>query len=277
MNTHTLTTAMVVAFVFGSVLVYVEHQRLDDLQAGGRTPLVEIPLAQRMEPDCLSGGDDRPDGTAGRPRPRSPFGLHARVTAPIDVILVREGDSVRAGEPLIRLDAAGLAIDEQLAAAEVALAEASLRRLRKARESEREQARTECEGVAAELEAAETNLARIETWFARQAATRKMLDEHLTRVTSLKAQLAAAEGRLRLLARGPDQEETEAARAALAAAQARLSRARLHRQWAVVRAPVAGRIVAINGALGELAGPDQPDPVIVLSAETGVRQACLNR
>ena len=63
---------------------------------------------------------------SGRLVARQAGAVAARITAPIDAILVDVGDQVEAGQPLIKLDADRLSHQRELSAAELARAEAAL-------------------------------------------------------------------------------------------------------------------------------------------------------
>ena len=159
----------------------------------------------------------------------------AQVSGPIAEVLVREGDRVKAGQLLFRIDAAPYQV--ALLQAEAQLASAQL--------SER-QVITEAAGTTADIVGAQGQLTIAERGLARQSellkqgfTTRSSYDAALAQVTQARTALAEARAQAAnkqaAIAPGGDQPSEAAARAAIA-------KARLDLQRTEVRAPTDGTI-----------------------------------
>lgn len=145
--------------------------------------------------------------------------VSAEIEAPILEVLVRNGEAVRRGQPLVRLE--GATLRDQLRQAEAAV------RL-----------------AAAAAQGARARVAEVEAQVVR---TRVLAKEELVSQLALEtqeAQLAAARAAA----------EQEAARVEQARATVQERRTALDRT--VVRAPVDGRVGQRNAEIGMLAGPD---------------------
>lgn len=145
--------------------------------------------------------------------------VRAEIEAPILEVLARNGEAVRRGQPLVRLE--GDTLQDQLRQAEASV------RL-----------------AAAAAQGARARVAEVEAQVVRtRALAREKLVSELELETQ-EAQLAAARA-------AADQE---AARVEQARATVQERRSALDRT--VVRAPVAGRVGQRNAEVGMLAGPD---------------------
>lgn len=161
--------------------------------------------------------------------------IGAQVSGPIAQVFVRDGDRVRAGQLLFRIDPEPYRV--ALAQAEAQLAAARL--------AERQDV-TEAAGTTADIVGAQGVLTIAERALARQAellkggfTTRARYDEALAQVTQARTALADARSRAAnaraALAPGGEQPGEAAARAAIAKARLDLSRTE-------VRAPTSGTI-----------------------------------
>jgi multidrug efflux system membrane fusion protein len=141
--------------------------------------------------------------------------IRPRVAGPIEAVLFREGDVVRAGQPLFRIDPRPFDVAVERARAELQLA--------RAKES---LARSEAERAQ------------------RLAADQAISAEEVERRTSAHAEAAARS----------------------AAAQAALDAAGLDREFAVIRAPMAGRIGRALVTAGNYVAAGAGQPLATLSA-----------
>ncbi|URD62110.1 HlyD family secretion protein [Sphingomonas sp. KRR8] len=173
----------------------------------------------------------------------------AQVTGPISEVFVKEGDKVKAGQLLFRIDPAPYRV--ALAQAQAQLAAAQL--------AER-QVVTQAAGTSADITGAQNQLSIAQRALARQAellkrgfTTRVSYDEKLAAVRNAETALADARARAAnahaAVAPGGEQPSEAAARAAIAKAQLDLSRTD-------VRAPASGTVANADRLLpGQQAVP----------------------
>ena len=177
----------------------------------------------------------------------------------IGEITVREGDEVRRGALLARLQAPELearkaATEAQLEAARAALAELEAG----ARSEEIAQARAAVRAAEQQREDARRDLRRARVLHDGGAISQEALDKAETRAEVAEASLEQARERLRALETGPRQERIRAQRAAVAAAEASVRQADAALENAVVEAPFDGRITTRHRDPGETVQPGQP-------------------
>jgi RND family efflux transporter MFP subunit len=168
--------------------------------------------------------------------------ISSRVMAPIVRVLVRPGERVRRGQPLIELDAAEVT-------AQAARARAGL-----------EGARANARVVASDREAAEAGVAlarathtRIAGLHAQRSATTQELDQ-------ATAALRQAEARLAMTA-----AQTEATGRSIEAAGAAARAADIAQTWSVLTSPLDGTVAARHADPGSMASPGQPLLVVEAS------------
>jgi RND family efflux transporter MFP subunit len=159
----------------------------------------------------------------------------SRVTAPVTQVMVRAGDRVRAGDPLVQLDARDLTARLAQANAAVRAAEEALRAARSGQAA-----------AAAERTLAEAWHARMTKLRQSEAATAQEFDEADARLAAASARAAAA------------QASVDQAAAQLASARAGVDVAAITESYAVIRAPFDGEVTERFIDPGHLAAPGQP-------------------
>ncbi len=144
---------------------------------------------------------------SGNVAPNRQVVLTFRTPGQVAAILVEEGQNVRAGDVLARLDTAELELAVRQAEVNVRAAEARLRQLRRPG--------TPAEVAAAEaaLRSAQENLARVKAGPSPEE------------IAAARAQVEAAEAALQRLLAGPDEAQVAQAKATLAQAEAALRQA----------------------------------------------------
>lgn len=155
---------------------------------------------------------------SGVVRAENQVAIRPEIEAPIVEVLVRNGDTVRSGQPLVRQDAS--ALNQQ-----VREAEASVRLARAAAEEE--------EAGVAEVEA------RVRR--SRSLAEEKLISQQ--ELETLEAQLAAARA------------SAAQAMARVEQAEAALAERRRELERATIRAPITGTIGRRDAEVGMIAGP----------------------
>ena len=188
----------------------------------------------------------------------------ATLTGRVARVAVREGDAVRAGDPLVLLETDEAA--SALAQAEASVAQARAR-LQGLRGSGREVAQAQSAQAEATLHAAERELARTEQLVAQGFLSAARLDEARRAVEVARAQLDAARAQRQALGdAGSDLMQAQAqliqAEAARAAAQARLAQM-------TVRAPADARVLLRHVEPGQIV---QPGTVLLALALAGPTQ-----
>lgn len=167
----------------------------------------------------------------------------AKITGRIAVVTVKEGDTVRAGQVLVRLEGGELAAQVAQAEANVRAARARLHMLEQgARPQERAQVEISVLQARANLESAKENLSRMQALYEAGAVGKAQLDAAQLQYEVARAQYDASRQQWSMTEIGPRPEEIEMARAQVAQAQAAATFARLQATNATITAPIAGTI-----------------------------------
>lgn len=186
---------------------------------------------------------------SGRVLARSKASLGSPLTGRVEAVLVEEGDRVRAGQPLVRLD-------EREAAATLAEARA---RLEKTRIADRRGAREERRQAALRLALEERELSRVASLRAEGYVSEREEDDARKARDLAASALAAAEARE--TAADADGADERAAKAAVAAAEARLAQLR-------VVAPEPGVVLVRSVEPGDVVSPGKVLLTLALDRET---------
>jgi multidrug efflux pump subunit AcrA (membrane-fusion protein) len=172
--------------------------------------------------------------------------VKARVPGTVAALLVKEGDRVKAGQLLARLDNKALAYDLQRTRADVRAST-----LRTAGASPQLAALTASrQSIAVDLKLAESELTRAEALEQKGAMARDELDRRRERVEKLKAEWAAAGARIASMQIDlrADRERAGAVEGAMAAQNADTE----------VRAPEDGTVIRKSVELGEAVVVSEP-------------------
>jgi HlyD family secretion protein len=190
---------------------------------------------------------------------------------------VAEGDRVKAGDLLAKLDVADTELALARARAERDQADAQVRLLlagarpEDVRQAEAQLAATQTTVAAAqaELASAQADVDRFEALLASNSGSRKQRDDAVTRRDVARARLQGAQDQVRAaresLARlraGSRREEVDAARARVAAAAAQIATYQKAISDATILAPVGGIVTEKLADPGELIQPRAPILVI---------------
>jgi multidrug resistance efflux pump len=181
-------------------------------------------------------------------------------------ILVDEGDSVKRGQVLARLD-------DRLAKAQVAAAEAQLgqaqARYQLARRGPRSEdiaaARADAEAAAASAQHRGAEQARSDQLGKVGALATTLVDADDAAARVATAEAAAATARYQSLARGTRIEQVDEAKAQLALAQAQLDGAKVALDQTVLVAPSDGVILRRTSEVGALVTLTTPIPVLTMA------------
>jgi HlyD family secretion protein len=175
-----------------------------------------------------------------------------------------EGDEVRAGELVARLDTLGAEHRLAAARATAAAADAQLRLLLAgSRAEDLRRAEENLARAQAELDAARRDLVRLEGLAERGSATEKARDDARTRREVTGRAVEAARAELDKLVAGPRRQEIEAARAQRAAAEAQVALVDQQITDATVVAPRDGVLIERVAEPGEVLPPGATIAVLV--------------
>ncbi|RPI50673.1 MAG: biotin/lipoyl-binding protein, partial [Acidobacteria bacterium] len=192
-------------------------------------------------------------------------------------LMIQEGDRVKRGDVIARLDSRDADLALQRAKAERAQADAQLRLLQAgSRPEDIRQAEAQAAAVVAEvaaaqadLEGAETDLQRFERLLQSNSGSQKQRDDAATRrdmardrLTAARAREAAARAAVARLRSGSRREEIEAARARVAAVDAQIATLEKSRSDATVASPVDGIVTERLLDLGEMVAPRAPIAIV---------------
>jgi HlyD family secretion protein len=194
-----------------------------------------------------------------------PNELRAQVVGRVLEVAVCEGDLVKAGDLLVKLD--GTAQRSRFALAKADLAEAEARRERLvngAHEQERREAAARLAAATAQLDGATRRLERASGLRGKGAVSQQQFDDLAAEERTAQALLDAARARNELLAAPARPDDLRLARVAIDAAKARLELARSEWEQTVILAPCDAQVLKIGVRLGELAAPGAALPAVVV-------------
>ncbi|HEU5261170.1 MAG TPA: efflux RND transporter periplasmic adaptor subunit [Gemmatimonadales bacterium] len=190
----------------------------------------------------------------------------------IESIVVREGDRVKAGQELARLDLAELEARRHAAQAQVAAARALLVELETgSREEEVLQARAALRAAEERVTNAERDAERLRRLFEGGAVSRQALDHQESALEQARAERDRARESLRLVEAGPRRERISAQRAALAQAGATVAQINAVFRQAVVAAPFDGVVTVRHREPGETVAPGVPVVTVMNPDDRWVR------
>jgi HlyD family secretion protein len=173
--------------------------------------------------------------------------IGAQVTGTVASVPVAEGQTVQSGQLLVVLESRELVATERQAAATLAQAEAKLRQLDEVQAPVAEQAVRQAQTT---LDNARTSQKRNEDLFRKGFVSAAALDDASKAVTLADAQLRTTQKQLDTT--GANGSDRAAAKAALAQSQASLEAARARLNYATIRAPANGVLIARNVEAGDV-------------------------
>lgn len=183
------------------------------------------------------------------------FQLPGRVVS----IAPREGDRVRAGQELARLDRAEIEARREQSQAQVQAAEAALAELRQgSRQEEIGQVRAALAAADERRADAERDLARTRRLFEGGAVSREALDKSQVALDVARAQRTQVAEQLRLVQAGPRKERIDAARAQVSQAEAAVRGVDASLSNTVLAAPFDGVVTVRHREPGEIVPAGSP-------------------
>lgn len=192
--------------------------------------------------------------------------LHMETAGRIAEVCVAEGDHVRCGDVLVKLDGRR---EQQLVAAsqaQLSLAKATLNKLvNGARDSERAEANALLSAKSARLRQAMVAKKRIDALRQQKAVAQQEADDKASEVEAFTAEVAAARARLEQLVAPAHRDEVEAAKARVQEAEATLQLAKIALEKTELRSPIDGQILDVAVRPGEMTQAAAGLPAVVLA------------
>jgi HlyD family secretion protein len=188
----------------------------------------------------------------------------SRVGGRVKEVLVREGDLVKAGQPMVVLEPGDLPAQRLQANGQLAQARAELDKLMGgtsageqsgpdagSRDAQVFRARAELTSAQVGMEKAELDARRMRTLFQQKVVTRAMLDDTEAGLRLARAERDARRARLQELRQGT-REDSRAQLGVVEAAQGRLEAVDVALSELTIRAPVDARVEALELRPGDL-------------------------
>ena len=198
--------------------------------------------------------------------------LGPKVTGRIVEVLVREGDRVKAGDVLIRLDLGETALAVNRDERGVESAEARFRDLAAgSRAPEVAGATADVADKRAAVDLAKRELDRQQFLRSKKVGNQRDLDRAEVEFERAQASLAASEERLRLVREGFRRWQTEQARIEVGRAKSVLEQTQTVARESEVRAPADGVIIHRLAEPGQLLAPGQPGVTMAFGDRLYVR------
>lgn len=189
--------------------------------------------------------------------------LRFELSGRLKVLCVSEGDIVRQGETLARLDSEDWERKLTIAEAALELARADRSRLfNGARPETREVAAAQVEVAQVDLERTSKKLARSKQLMG--VITDEQQEGHQAEFDTATAELKVALAQAREVSAAARADELRIADAKIALQQAGIDEIRLQLAKTELRAPFEGTVVRTNAAFGELVGPATTEPLITM-------------
>ena len=185
--------------------------------------------------------------------------VSSKIAGRLQSLAVKEGDVVEAGREIGRIDPTDLQLALQQARAERDRASAQLRlQLAGPRREDVAELEAQARSVEVELADAKLDLERMQALLDRGSGTTKARDDARARRDIAAQKLAAMRQSLARMRSGSRVEEKDAARAAVAAAEARIAQVEQQLSDAVITSPVAGVVTEKVAEAGELLSAGAP-------------------
>jgi HlyD family secretion protein len=185
--------------------------------------------------------------------------LAFQVGGRLQTLQVQEGDAVRSGQPVARLDPADYQLALQQREAEMESARMVLAALEAGtRSQELRVAEAAVTQAHSELQFAEAEVKRITALMPQKLASQEQLDQAQLRYNIAWSTLEQSRFKLDLLREGPRSEDVKRARADLSARQAALDNARRQLDYCQLDSPVEGVVSLRQAEIGQVLSPGQP-------------------
>lgn len=185
--------------------------------------------------------------------------LSFRVGGHIDKLLADEGNRVKQGDVVARLDTRDFQLSLDQATATAAVAKAALATLKAGtRKQEIQVARADLEKARAELGFARSEVQRVRALVPKHLASVQQLDSQQLQEKVAEATVEQARQKLLLLREGTRKEDIQHAEKEYAASMEAVTRARQQLSYTNLISPAAGMITVRLKEAGEMTGAGEP-------------------
>lgn len=222
------------------------------------------PLSPVLLETAAEGTLDETFRFTGYLKPETNTTVVSKVPGRILEILVKEGDRVKEGQLLVRMEDDVVRLQMEQARAGWEAAQAQYRKADTGvRPEELASAKASLAQAEADLQVARNNLERSRKLFEAGTLPRAKYEDARNQVNSGETQVANARRQVDLMEQGARPEDIAMARAQADASHRQLDLARLQLDNANVTAPMAGTVVKVHANRGQMAGGTTPLVTIV--------------
>ena len=233
--------------------------------------VIALSVAAAWAGRLLGGGAAAPVAVTGTIE-ATQVDVSVKITGRIVERLVKEGETVKRGQLLVRLDDSELAADVKRQEAALRSAQATFRDLQKgARSQEIEDARAAVASAEATRTMTERESQRNEQLFRQNLIAAQDVDRSRQAYEVAKAQERSARERLGLLLAGSRPDQVDAARWQVTQAESALAQAQSRLRETVIVSPIDGVVLRKNLEAGETANPGVPILTLVNPKDVWLR------
>lgn len=177
--------------------------------------------------------------------------ITARTNALIQEVLVRESDTVKAGQVMVRLDSSELARNLEREEANLAVQKANLAKAQAAaRPQEVEQGKAELKRAEVAYKNADAKYRRCQTLFDEGGIPREELETAYAEYVAAETEYSSSQQRLSLLLAGETKETIQALQAQVSQAELAVSLAGDQLNQAEIKAPMDGVVLSLEAEKG---------------------------
>ena len=235
-----LVIVLILLVLAGIAAVVLMPERLGLSGLGAPAHVVEVAAAVKSAAES----SDIALTASGYIIPHSRVEVSSKTSGRVEELLVDQGDVVKAGQILARLDDREiLAQLEQARAARLSAAARLEEALAGSRPQEVDRAQAAVEEADANLNTARINLERAQVLMDKGVLARQVLDDARNAYDVAAAQVKVARKNLELTKLGPRAEQIKLARAQLTEAEASIAYLETQLENTIIRAPIAGTVL----------------------------------
>ena len=194
---------------------------------------------------------------SGSIKPIDSVNVSPKSTGRLTALYVEQGDKVKTGQLLARMDSANFQAELAQAQAELAQAQAEYTRVLNGNRSEViARAKSQVRSAQTRADLAATRVEKYRFLAQEGAVAQLTLDEYVSEDQTARASLSEAQEQLKELITGSRLEDIEQYKARVSAAQAKVALAQTRLEETNIRAPFAGIVSQKYAVVGSIVTPD---------------------